>query len=101
MHARVTIIHVAQEKLAEATGIFKNSVVPAVKAQKGSRGAYLLADPKTGKGLAITLWETEADMLAGDGGFHQEQVAKFKHLYTAPPLRETYEVMVQPDAAGV
>jgi heme-degrading monooxygenase HmoA len=80
----------------EATGIYRDSVVPAAKQQKGFKGLYVLGDRKTGKGLTIALWETEADMMAGENsGYYQQQVAKFKDLFSAPPVREAYEVTVQ------
>ncbi len=35
-------------------------------------------------------------MKAGESsGYYQQQVAKFKDLYGAPPAREVYEVTVQ------
>jgi heme-degrading monooxygenase HmoA len=56
----------------------------------------VLTDRKTGTGLTIALWETEADMTAGEtSGYYQQQVAKFKDLFSAPPVREAYEVTVQ------
>jgi heme-degrading monooxygenase HmoA len=80
----------------EAIAIYRDSVVPAAQQQKGSNGALLLTDPNTGKGLSISFWETEADMQAGEAsGYYQEQLAKFKGIFTAPPVREQYEVSVQ------
>jgi heme-degrading monooxygenase HmoA len=56
----------------------------------------LLADRNTDKCIAITLWETEADMTMGEAsGFYQQQLAKFKDVFGAPPVREHYEVTVQ------
>jgi hypothetical protein len=49
-----------------------------------------------GKGISITFWEAEADLTEGESsGFYQQQVAKFKDLLGAPPVREIYEVSVQ------
>lgn len=102
MNARVTTVHIPTSKMEAATAIYRDSVVAACKQQKGFRGAYLMGDPRTGRGVAITLWETEADMVAGeDSGFYREQVDKFKALFTLPPVREGYEVMVRPDAETV
>jgi heme-degrading monooxygenase HmoA len=82
-------------KLDEATSIYRDSVMPAAKQQKGFKGLYVLADHKTGKGLTIALWESEADMMAGEqSGYYQQQVAKFKDILSAPPVREAYEVTV-------
>jgi heme-degrading monooxygenase HmoA len=97
MYARVTIGQILLAKMDEAIGIYRNSVVPAAKQQKGFKGLYVLTNRKTGKGLTIALWETEADMTAGENsGYYQQQVAKFKDILSAPPVREAYEVTVQP-----
>jgi heme-degrading monooxygenase HmoA len=84
------------DKLDEAIRIYEERVTPARKSQKGSRGAYLLTDPKTGKGISITLWDSEEDAIANEqSGYYQEQVNKFKGFFTAPLIREGYEVSVQ------
>ena len=96
MYARVTIIQLLPGKTDEGIAIFRDSVVPAAMQQKGYKGAYLLSDRKMGKGMSITFWETETDLTAGESsGFYQQQVAKFKDLLGAPPVREAYEVSVQ------
>ena len=97
MYARVTITQTLLSKIDESIGIYRDSVVPAAKQQKGCKGTYLLTDRKTGKALSIALWETEADMMAGENsGYYKQQVAKFKDLFSAPPVREAYEVSVNP-----
>ncbi len=97
MYARVTITQILPGKTDEAISVFRDSVVPAAKQQKGSKGAYLLTDRKTGKGISIALWETEAEMTASEtSGYYQQQLAKFKNLFGAPPVRESYEVSLQP-----
>ena len=58
MFARVSIIQVKSDQIDEAIKIYAKNVTPARKAQKGSRGAYLFTDRKTGKGMAITLWDS-------------------------------------------
>lgn len=96
MYARVTIVQVLPGKEDEAIGIFRDSVVPAAKEQKGNKGHYLLTDSKSGKNISISLWETEDDMTVGESsGHYQQQLAKFKGIFAAPPVREDYEVTVQ------
>ncbi len=96
MYARVTTVQTQPGKREEAIRIYHDSVVPAAKQQHGFNGAFLLTVPNTGKGLSISLWETEADMIAGEtSGYYQEQIAKFAPLLAAPPTREGYEVSVQ------
>jgi heme-degrading monooxygenase HmoA len=97
MYARVSIAQTQPGKLDEVTRIHRDSVLPAAKQQKGFKGLYVLGDPKTGKGLSITLWDSEADMTAGEtSGFYQQQVAKFKDVLSGAPVREAYEVTVKP-----
>ena len=96
MFARVTIIQVKSDKIDEAIKIYAEKVNPVRKAQKGSRGAYLLTDRKTGKGMAIALWDSEEDAIANEkSGYYQEQLSKFKDVFAAAPVREGYEVGFQ------
>ena len=96
MNARVTTVQVRPDKMDEAIGIYRDSVTPAAQQQKGFKGLLMLTDRNTGKGISIALWETEADMMAGESsGYFQQQLAKFKDVFSAPPVREQYEVSVQ------
>jgi heme-degrading monooxygenase HmoA len=95
MHVRATSVHLQPDKVDEAIRIFQESVVPAAKQQAGFRGATLLVDRATGKGLSLTHWASEAEMKAGESsGYYQEQIAKFGPLLTAQPSREAFEVAV-------
>lgn len=96
MHARVVSIQLQPGKTNEAVSLFRDSVVPAAQQQPGFNRLLLLTDPTTGKGLSISLWETEADMTAGEAsGYFQAQLAKFGAIFAGPPAREQYEVSVQ------
>jgi heme-degrading monooxygenase HmoA len=96
MYARVTTTQMQPGKTEEAIRIYRDSVLPAAKQQQGFKGVFLLTDPNTGKGVSISLWETEADMRAGEtSGYYQEQIAKFAQVFAGPPTREGYEVSVQ------
>jgi heme-degrading monooxygenase HmoA len=97
MYARVSMAPTVPGKADEIIGIYRDSVVPACKQQNGFKGLYVLTDRKSGKGLTISLWETEADMTAAEAsGFYQQQVAKFKDVLAGPPVKEAYEVSVAP-----
>jgi len=96
MHARVMTALVQAGKRDEFINIYRDSIAPVAKEQKGFKGIFLLTEPETGKVISITLWETEAAMAAGEAsGYLQEQVAKVARLLTAPPVREHYEVNVK------
>ena len=77
-------------------------MIPAVKQQKGFAGAYLMTDAASGKGLSITVWESQADMEAGEaaGGYYQEQLAKFGSLIAGPPVLDHYELSVESGPGG-
>ena len=96
MFARITTIQIKSNTLDETEKIYRESVIPAAKSQKGYQGTYLLADRKTGKGVAFTLWDSEEDAIANEqSGYYREQLDKFKDVFAAPPIREGYEVIVQ------
>jgi len=96
MFARVTIVQMKKDKVDAAINLFRESVVPAAKSQKGHKEIYLLTDRNTGKGISIAVWDTEDNAVANEqSGYYQEQLSKFKDLFTAPPVREGYEVSVQ------
>ena len=97
MFARLTIVQTKVDKMDEAVKVAKESAVPAAKSQKGFVGACLLTEPN-GKGVFMTLWDTEEDMLANEkSGYYQEQLAKFKDMFAAPPVHEGYNVAFQTD----
>ena len=57
MHVRAVTVQMQPGKMQEAIDLYRDSVVPAAKAQKGFQGAYLMTDASSGKGLSITGWE--------------------------------------------
>jgi len=95
MYARIVTAQISPDKVAEGLQLWQDSVVPAVKEQKGFKSGRLFVDRKTGKIVTVGLWETEADMQATAGAFVQEQLAKFASLFTAPPVVEHYELAVE------
>lgn len=96
MYARVTVTHMKTDRLDEVITLFAESVIPAARSQQGFKEMYLLTDRTTGKGLAIGMWESEADANANEqSGYYQEQLNKFKDLLAGPPVREGYEVSVK------
>jgi len=89
MFARLTIVQTKADKMDEAVKVTKESVLPAAKSQKGFVGAHLLTEPN-GKGVFITIWDTEEDAIANEtSGYYQQQLAKFKDLFAAPPVQHS------------
>ena len=101
MHCRAVTVQVQPGKTQEAIDLYQNSVIPAAKQEKGFGGAYLMTDASSGKALSITVWETQADMEAGEaGGYYQEQIAKFGSLFAGPPVVDHYELSVDSGPGG-
>jgi heme-degrading monooxygenase HmoA len=95
MFARMTFLQVKPETIDEGIRIFRTSVFPAAKRQKGFQGACLLVDRGTGKGVAVTFWGSRKDLSASEENRHyQDQLLKGLHLYIGPPIREDYEVAI-------
>jgi heme-degrading monooxygenase HmoA len=94
MYARVTTVQAQPGKADELVQFVRETVLPIAKQQHGFSGMFILADPANNKGMAITMWETEADMAAGEAsdGYYTQQLAKAARYLAAPPVRETYEV---------
>jgi heme-degrading monooxygenase HmoA len=95
MEARVVDLRVPSMETKELGRIYRDSVLPAARSQRGFRGALLLTDDDTGVGISITLWETEEDREEGEAnGFYKEQIRKFSELLTETPVRKHYNVGV-------
>ena len=93
MYARLTTLSFRIDLADEGVRIFETSVVPAARAQKGFRAAYLLSDRKSGRAVALTLWDDEAAALANEENrYYQEQLVKFLPIITSPPIKEGFEV---------
>lgn len=96
MKARVAVFNVKGGKREEAVSLFRDSVIPEARKQKGFKGGLLLTNPVTGQGISIGLWETEEDMTATEeSGFYQKWVSKFADVFTMPPFMEHYEVSIK------
>ena len=94
MHVRVTNVQLKPGKMQDLIKAYDDSVVPAQKAQKGYQGSYLMTDASSSKGLSISVWETEADVLAGEssGGYYEQQIEKFGSALAGTPALEHYEL---------
>ena len=96
MYTRLLIMKMKIDRIDEASMLFEESVIPLCKDKKGYKGAYFLADRKTGKCNMITIWDSEEDMMATEQSrFFQEQIIKFMRFFTSNPIREAYEIVVE------
>ena len=97
MYARVTLAQLQPGKVDELLQFLRDNVVPAAQRQQGFKGLLLLTDETTNKGIAVALWETEADLAASEesSGYYTVQLARGAHFFAAPPVREAYQVTLQ------
>jgi heme-degrading monooxygenase HmoA len=94
MYARVIDSQLVSGKTEDAVSIWRDKVAETIKQAKGFKGAYLVGDRETGKGLTITLWESKEDADAMNAALPQT-LALFDGLFAAQPSLETYEVLLQ------
>ena len=96
MHARAVNTQIKPGKMDDAIRIFRDSVVPAAKQQKGFKSILFLTDRAGNKAIAVSVWETDADLKANEAsGYYREQIAKFADVFSAPPTAQAYVVSVQ------
>lgn len=94
MYARVISSQLISGKTDDAVAVWGDKVAPAIKQAKGFKGAYLVGDRETGKGVTMTLWETKEDADAMNAALPQT-MALFDGLFVVQPSLETYEVLLQ------
>ncbi len=94
MFARITTFQGSPDKEAKAL----SGPPPAeVQAMRGFKGAYTLENRETGKAMLITLWDSEADMLASAEGAKRPRAETVHESGSmAEPQVEMFEVMSHP-----
>ena len=92
--ARLTFVKLKPDvSLEDTRKIWDGSVVPAAKEQKGFIGGFLLVTEQRDEAVAVTLWESKDEALAGEqSSYFQDQVKKFAAFMAAPPERKHYDV---------
>ncbi len=102
MYVRAGTGQIQSGKMREAIDIANDSVVPAAKAQKGFRGIYFMTDAANSNFLALSIWETGADMLASESdGFYREQFAKIGALMAGPPEFDHYKLGIEASVGDI
>jgi heme-degrading monooxygenase HmoA len=83
------------ERVEETVDQFKAQALPQLEQQPGFRGITVGVNRKTGQAVAISLWETEADMRESE---KLADEARDRAVSTARPSREPivdhYEIIV-------
>jgi hypothetical protein len=93
MFARTTTMQLKIAFIDDALEVYKNSIVPAAQAQKGLVGLNFFLNRKSGKAIAIAIWESEEDAIANEQNhYYQEQLVKLMSFYANPPTKDGFEV---------
>ncbi|NEQ30455.1 MAG: antibiotic biosynthesis monooxygenase [Leptolyngbya sp. SIO4C5] len=74
---------------AEARQLYEKAVSTY---QQGFKGAYLLQEPDSDRGIAIILWENVGDMDAHQNEAYKDALNRIAHLFEQPPTTSFYEV---------
>lgn len=88
-------------KFQEAQQLFEKAVSTY---QQGFKGAYLLQEPDTDKGIAVIFWDNIRDMDANKNEICDGILAQMSHLFAKAPKTSFYEVATEiseKEAVGV
>lgn len=96
MVARVTISQSPPERFDEVIAYVQNTLVPQLKQIPGVTASYVLADRQSGKGMVVTVYESEDALRAADQRAQQMR-GQAMQTFSGMALQsvETYEVVGQ------
>lgn len=93
MYARVTVVEGSPDRIEAGIDAFNSQVLPAIKGVDGYKGAMLMVDRATGKGIGMSLWASEDARRKGGEAVAQARSATIQAMGgTEPPVQE-YEVV--------
>jgi heme-degrading monooxygenase HmoA len=88
--AHVAIGEFKPGKFAEAQQLYEQAVSTYTH---GCKGAYLLREAGTNRGISIILWEDEEEMNTHQTAAHESILKKMAPLFTQIPTTAVYEVV--------
>ncbi len=95
MHARSGTLYPRPGSFDYVLQLLRDTVTPAAQQEPGFNGMLILNDRKAGKVVGITLWDSEAKMLASaKTEYMQEQISRIITHLRRPPEFEDYEIEV-------
>ena len=95
MYAQIISISVKPDQIDEFQELYEEYINPEIRTQKGYKDFYLLIDREKSRALSITIWEDQECAEASEEvNLYLEQRASYP-LYSAPPVREGFEVAVK------
>jgi heme-degrading monooxygenase HmoA len=99
MYVRMTVFKLKPGKMQELRELYNKEVVSTHKGHKGIRFVHLLESlDNKDQGISLTAWDTRADLEAYEkSGDYEKLVAKFRDMYAAEPVLQSYEVTASSD----
>ena len=94
MFARVNIVTADPAMVDRTIQHAQEQIVPALRKQKGFKRYLALADRKSGRALAITFWDSEADLRASEATGSQLRAQVAAELKLNIVSVESYEVLL-------
>lgn len=89
--AHVAIGEFKPGKFSEAQQLYEEAVSTYTH---GFKGAYLLRETDSGRGISVIFWESVDDMATSQSElYHQEILKKMAPLFAHPPKISIYEVV--------
>ena len=95
MHARVTISQTSPDNVDLAEKVIKEQVIPAAKKVPGFTAGYWLGDRMTGRGITVTLFESEAALKESEEAGKQIRSEAAKAIGLEIISVERFEVLAQ------
>lgn len=95
MFARVTTTQGTPEQYDQTVRYIQEQLIPMLRQMPGLKGAFVLGDRQTGKGISITLWETEEAMNASAQAANQVRTQSVTGTSSALEGVQGYEVIGQ------
>lgn len=88
--AQVAIGEFKMGKFEEAQQLYQEAVATY---SAGFRGAYLLRERGSDRGISVIFWDDEEMMEANNSEAHQAILRKMAPLFSATPVVSSYEVV--------
>jgi heme-degrading monooxygenase HmoA len=88
--AQVAIGEFKMGKFEEAQQLYQEAVSTYAE---GFRGAYLLREKGTDRGISVIFWENEEMMQANNSEAHQAILKKMAPLFSTVPVVNSYEIV--------
>ena len=92
MYSRVTLLDIdtLRVDMDDVLERYETEILPQVKEMPGYGGVVVMLTPE-GKGMIVSLWETE-EAVEASAGLAASAAEEFVTIYRSPPGREHYRV---------